>query len=82
MANEEDEQLITKEQGSQIMLDCYNRGNDESFGDCLRRKIQDPIQPRDEEYRLRLHPLLLSLIVYGGIGMSIFLAFTFWHWHK
>lgn len=58
---------------------CFARGNAEKFGEFLKRFVQDPIQPRDEKNRFRLHPVLMALIAFGGLGVLIMLLCTYWH---
>jgi hypothetical protein len=70
---------VSPEECVKVMESCFARGNGEKFGEFLKRFVQDPIQPRDEKNRFRLHPVLMALIAFGGLGVLIMLLCTYWH---
>ena len=70
---------VSPEECVKVMESCFARGNAEKFGEFLKRFVQDPIQPRDEKNRFRLHPVLMALIAFGGLGVLIMLLCTYWH---
>jgi hypothetical protein len=61
----------------ELFLKSAERGGTESFAGHVKRVLQDPIQPFDENGRYRLHPLLMSIIAYGALAVGVFGYFTF-----
>jgi len=75
---EDNTQPINSDRAKEILLECYRNGRDGSFAEFLLRQIQDPIQPRDPEtQRRRFHPVLITVLLFAGIGLAVFAYFTF-----
>lgn len=70
---------ITPQDAQEILLHCYKLGRSDSFPEFLLRQIEDPVQPRDQNNRRKLHPLINLVMVFGALGAGTFLLFTFWH---
>jgi hypothetical protein len=77
---------ITPEEGVVLAEKAFNRGLTQPFRTILLDTITDPIQPRsykpdanpDDPGRRRLHPLLVSTLIFFGLLFAMFVYFTYW----
>lgn len=70
---------ITPEEGVALAEKAYSRADDRNFAAFLLDHITDPVQPRNEAGRRRIHPVLVSTIIIGVLLSALFIYFSYWH---
>ena len=64
---------IDEEEMRQFLLEAYRQDPESNFLWRMGQRFCDPVQPRNEKGRWRMHPLVLMLAALAAVALATFI---------
>lgn len=70
---------ITGDQAKKLYVEAIARGERADFIQWLIKRVEDPVQPIDEQGRRKWHPMLWGCAIFLVLALASFVFFTYYH---